>query len=216
MWASNLRAFDHAHHARITRSTGCHGPDCRVGRLSGHAYPPESRHVFDLAGLKQPNVLFAVARTPSVCNRLRGDRAPSRIWRAQADVCQPRRQGRGLARQLLSLLETSAVSRGCKLLRLETGPYQQEALALYASAGFERRGPFGDYADDPLRRIHAEARRAGGAASSVGRGDAGARRRAAGQAMMGTCGAAPIGKWPVRRGRLEPPPAPHRAKPAFM
>ena len=50
-----------------------------------------------------------------------------------------RRQGRGLARQLLSLLETSAVSRGCKLLRLETGPYQQEALALYASAGFERR-----------------------------------------------------------------------------
>ena len=50
----------------------------------------------------------------------------------------------------MSLLETSAVSRGCKLLRLETGPYQQEALALYASAGFERRGPFGDYVDDPL------------------------------------------------------------------
>jgi putative acetyltransferase len=36
------------------------------------------------------------------------------------------------------------------LLRLETGPYQHEALALYTSAGYERRGPYGDYPDDPL------------------------------------------------------------------
>ena len=27
-------------------------------------YPPESRHALDLASLKQPNVLFAVARHP--------------------------------------------------------------------------------------------------------------------------------------------------------
>ena len=113
-------------------------------------YPPESRHIFDLAGLKQPNVLFAVARDAVGVRWAARRSCSSRIWRAQADVCQSRRQGRGLARQLLSLLETSAVSRGCKLLRLETGPYQQEALALYASAGFERRGPFGDYVDDPL------------------------------------------------------------------
>lgn len=33
---------------------------------------------------------------------------------------------------------------------LETGPYQPEALALYAAAGYERRGPFGAYRDDPL------------------------------------------------------------------
>ena len=151
MWASNLRAFP----IMLITLESPDQPDVMalIAELDAYQdtlYPPESRHVFDLAGLKQPNVLFAVARTPSVCNRLRGDRAPSRIWRAQADVCQPAGRGRGLARQLLSLLETSAVSRGCKLLRLETGPYQQEALALYASAGFERRGPFGDYADDPL------------------------------------------------------------------
>ena len=38
----------------------------------------------------------------------------------------------------------------CKLLKLETGPYQPEALALYAAAGYERRGPFGEYTNDPL------------------------------------------------------------------
>ena len=73
-------------------------------------YPPESRHALDLTALKQPNVLFAVAR----------DNA-----------------GR-------------AIGSGCKLLMLETGPYQLEALALYASAGYERRGPFGHYVNDPL------------------------------------------------------------------
>jgi len=29
-------------------------------------------------------------------------------------------------------------------------PAQPEALALYAAAGYERRGPFGAYRDDPL------------------------------------------------------------------
>jgi len=41
---------------------------------------------------------------------------------------------------LLALLESQAIGSGCKLLKLETGPYQHEALALYASAGYERRG----------------------------------------------------------------------------
>ena len=50
----------------------------------------------------------------------------------------------------LALLESRAIGYGCKLLKLETGPYQPEALALYASAGYERRGPFGDYTSDPL------------------------------------------------------------------
>lgn len=48
------------------------------------------------------------------------------------------------------MLELRAVDSGCTVIRLETGPYQHEALALYASAGYQRRGPFGDYTDDPL------------------------------------------------------------------
>jgi len=62
----------------------------------------------------------------------------------------PQGRGQGVARKLMALLESRAIDLGCALLRLETGPYQPEALALYASAGYERRGPFGDYVNDPL------------------------------------------------------------------
>lgn len=62
----------------------------------------------------------------------------------------PRGRGQGVARELMALLESRAIASGCRLLKLETGPYQHEALALYASAGYQRRGPFGDYANDPL------------------------------------------------------------------
>jgi putative acetyltransferase len=114
-------------------------------------YPPESRYALDLASLKQPNVLFAVAR----------DETGHAIGCGALVLCpefgelkrmyvSPRGRGQGFARKLLALLESQAVASGCKLLTLETGPYQNEALALYASAGYERRGPFGDYTNDPL------------------------------------------------------------------
>lgn len=152
MRASNLRAFP----IMLITLESPDQPDviALIAELDAYQdslYPPESRHVFDLAGLKQPNVLFAVARDAVGCAIGCGAIVlHPEFGELKRMYVSPAGRGRGLARQLLSLLETSAVSRGCKQLRLETGPYQQEALALYASAGFERRGPFGDYVDDPL------------------------------------------------------------------
>jgi putative acetyltransferase len=114
-------------------------------------YPPESRHYLDLASLMGPNVLFAVARDDAgraigcgaiVLQRQRGEL--KRLY------VSPRGRGRGVAKKLLSLLESCANASGCRLLMLETGPYQPGALALYAAAGYERCGPFGDYTNDPL------------------------------------------------------------------
>jgi putative acetyltransferase len=114
-------------------------------------YPPESRHLLDLASLKQPNVLFAVARDNSGqaigCGAVVLRPEFGEIKRLYVS---PRGRGQGVAKKLLALLESQAIGSGCKLLKLETGPYQHEALALYASAGYERRGPFGDYTNDPL------------------------------------------------------------------
>jgi putative acetyltransferase len=114
-------------------------------------YPPESRHALDLASLKQANVLFAVARDST--GEAMGCGAivlGPEFGELKRMYVSPRGRGQGVARKLLGLLESRATGSGCKLLKLETGPYQHEALALYASAGYERRGPFGDYTNDPL------------------------------------------------------------------
>jgi putative acetyltransferase len=114
-------------------------------------YPPESRHYLDLSSLAQPNVLFAVARDDAL--RAIGCGAVvlyTEFGELKRMYVSPSGRGQGIGRKLLALLESQAIGRGCKLLVLETGPYQPEALALYAAAGYERRGPFGDYTDDPL------------------------------------------------------------------
>lgn len=114
-------------------------------------YPPESRHALDLASLMQPNVVFAVARDDARravgCGAIVLYPAFGELKRMYVS---PRCRGQGVARRLLSLLESRAAGRGATLLTLETGPYQPEALGLYERCGYERCGPFGDYADDPL------------------------------------------------------------------
>jgi putative acetyltransferase len=114
-------------------------------------YPPESRHSLDLAALTQRNVLFAVAR--DAAGRAVGCGAvvlKAEFGELKRMFVSPSARGQGLAQRLLARLEAEAIVRGCKLLRLETGPYQPEALGLYARCGYARCGPFGGYADDPL------------------------------------------------------------------
>lgn len=114
-------------------------------------YPPESRHALDMATLKQPHVLFAVARDAQHravgCGAIVIDADFGELKRMYVS---PACRGRGVARQILQLLEAKAAEAGTTLLTLETGPLQPEALRLYEACGYERRGPFGHYADDPL------------------------------------------------------------------
>jgi putative acetyltransferase len=114
-------------------------------------YPPESRHSLDLASLKQANVLFAVARWPD--GRAVGCGAivlGPEYGEVKRMYVHPECRGQGVARRLLDLLEAEAKAGGCRLLTLETGPRQPEALAFYESRGFSRTGPYGSYWDDPM------------------------------------------------------------------
>jgi putative acetyltransferase len=67
-----------------------------------------------------------------------------RMWVA------PGARGGGLGARLLAHLETIAREHGVRVLRLETGPLQHAAIRMYRRAGYRERGPFGDYALDPL------------------------------------------------------------------
>jgi putative acetyltransferase len=50
----------------------------------------------------------------------------------------------------LEELELRARACELRLIRLETGISQHNALALYENAGYQRIGPFGTFHEDPL------------------------------------------------------------------
>lgn len=114
-------------------------------------YPAENVYALDIASLLHPSVLFAVVR----------DGAGASVGCAAIVVTpeygelkrmyvRPPARGRGAARQLIEALEAKAMGQGCRTFMLETGPTMPEALILYERLGYQRRGPFGDYPDDPL------------------------------------------------------------------
>ena len=115
-------------------------------------YPPESRHALDLEAMRQPHVVFVVARDDD--DRAAGCVAvvlgPEGEGELKRLYVRPGSRGQGVASRLIARLESEARARGCDVVRLETGPYQPEAIALYDRHGYVRRGPFGGYADDPL------------------------------------------------------------------
>ncbi|GAA3533428.1 GNAT family N-acetyltransferase [Aeromicrobium panaciterrae] len=89
------------------------------------------------------------------------DGAPAAMggWRRHGDggdaeikrmYVRPAYQRRGLARELLAHLETTARAAGFRRLILETGMAQPEAIELYRTAGYDDIPAFGYYADAEL------------------------------------------------------------------
>jgi putative acetyltransferase len=113
-------------------------------------YPAESHHGIDIAALSKPNVLFVVARTATQqavgCGAVVLGPAYGELKRMWVN---PDYRGQGIGRAVLDYLEAQARLRGCARFTLETGVRQPEALTLYERAGYQRCGPFGDYAEDP-------------------------------------------------------------------
>lgn len=114
-------------------------------------YPPESHHALDLTTVAAEQVLCAVARDQDGlalgCGAVVLNSEYGELKRMYV---RPGNRGAGIAKQILLLLESAAKKSGCALLKLETGPHQAEALALYAFCGYERCAVFGDYSNDPL------------------------------------------------------------------
>jgi GNAT superfamily N-acetyltransferase len=68
----------------------------------------------------------------------------------------PAARRRGYARRVLRHVEESARQAGVQALVLETGTAQPEAIAMYASDGYELIENFGHYAWSPLVRSFAK------------------------------------------------------------
>jgi putative acetyltransferase len=111
----------------------------------------ESNHLLPVEALQQPNVTFLTA---AVDGQVAGCGAFIRHGAEYAEIKRmfvvPQFRGCRVGRRLLDELESRIRGSGLALVRLETGIYQAEALRLYEKAGYQRCGPFGDYAADPL------------------------------------------------------------------
>ncbi len=114
--------------------------------------PPEDVHALDVDGLVDPAVTFFSFRLEGellgvgALKQLDGRHAELKsMHTAQAA------RGRGIGRAMLDHLVGVARDRGFLRVSIETGSMAAfaPARALYASAGFEPCGPFGDYSPSP-------------------------------------------------------------------
>ena len=114
-------------------------------------YPAEARYALDLSALQQDNVVFVVARDEEgmavACGAVVLQLEAGELKRM---FVRPAYRSQGAAAKVLAKLEAESYRRGCRLLQLETGPYQTAALAFYQKHGFQVCGAFGDYPEHPL------------------------------------------------------------------
>jgi putative acetyltransferase len=118
-------------------------------------YPAIGHHLESAEGLAQANVLFLgvwVGDALVACGAVKRQQDADADGLAYGEIkrvfVSAEQRGQGLSRLLMQRLEQDLTERGIGLARLETGIRQPEALALYASLGYQRRGPFGGYEVD--------------------------------------------------------------------
>jgi len=120
-----------------------------IGELDavlGANYEPHQRHGLSLAQLFEPHVRFFIVRLDGDAAGCGGVALFDDYAEVKRMYTRPTARGRGLAKALLRRIEDEARAAGKPVLRLETGPYQREAIGLYQGMGFIARGAFGHYA----------------------------------------------------------------------
>ncbi|MFT3725105.1 MAG: GNAT family N-acetyltransferase [Hyphomonadaceae bacterium] len=115
--------------------------------------PPESVHALSIDQLRQPGVTLW---SGWINNELVVIGALKRLDAENGEIKSMRVEeawlGKGIGWMMLNHITQAAKRAGMKVLWLETGSADAfiPALELYASAGFVRCAPFGDYTDDPF------------------------------------------------------------------
>ena len=121
-------------------------------------YPAESTHRVDATTLSSQNARFFAALLDGIVVGCGGIMLEHDYAEIKRIFVSPQARGLGVGRKLLETLETEARQLGFNLLKLETGIYQPEALALFKAMGFIPHLNFGDYPDNDPNSIFMEKR----------------------------------------------------------
>ncbi|MCU1543993.1 MAG: putative acetyl transferase [Microbacteriaceae bacterium] len=113
-------------------------------------YPAESYYAIDVAELERDHVTLLAARDDGVLAGIVAlvDNGDETAEIKRMFVASPFR-GRGIAGALLARVEEVAAAASVSLVRLETGPKQPDAIALYEKHGYAHIDAFGQYVGDP-------------------------------------------------------------------
>jgi putative acetyltransferase len=112
-------------------------------------YPTANIQPVSPEELRQAKVSFVTARvdgTPVACGACVDEGDYVEVKRMYV---LPACRGLGLGKQLLEALEQHVHARGGRVIRLETGTAQAEALELYERSGYHRCPPFGNHRANP-------------------------------------------------------------------
>lgn len=118
-------------------------------------YPSESRHGYSVERLLAEAVAFLLIRedgVPAGCGGVK--LVGTEYAEVKRMYVRPQFRGSGLARLMLGHLTNYAQRHGVRVLRLETGIHQRDAIRLYEGMGFQQIPPFGEYKEDPLSRFY--------------------------------------------------------------
>lgn len=117
-------------------------------------YPATSRHGYSVEKLIKQGVAFFVVRQDSVPAGCGGVQFFGTAYgELKRMFVRPQFRGLGLAKLVLDHLEQYTREHNIKVLRLETGIHQKEAIGLYERVGYQSIPPFGEYVNDPLSRF---------------------------------------------------------------
>jgi putative acetyltransferase len=117
-------------------------------------YPEESNHLDPADALASANVYFIGAYEGDellgigAVKMMKNDNDYGEIKRVFVSEYS---RGKGVSKLIMNDLESYVAGIGVETIRLETGIYQPEAIALYEKFGYLHRSSFGAYpTDDPM------------------------------------------------------------------
>jgi putative acetyltransferase len=123
-----------------------------IQQLDGYLaelYPTGNIQPVPVEELRQANVTFLTARVDGVPVACGACVRHDDYVEVKRMYVLPACRGLGLGKQLLEALENVVRHRGDRVIKLETGTAQTEALELYERAGYHRCAPFGEHHANP-------------------------------------------------------------------
>lgn len=117
--------------------------------FSASLYPAEGRHGSPPGRLASPDIRFLVVRHDGAAVGCAGLLIAAEWGELKRMFVAAEARGLGLGAALLAAVEDEARRAGLPRIRLETGPRNAAALALYTANGYQPCGAFPPYGPGP-------------------------------------------------------------------